>query len=204
MQTKHQLEKFISHLQKQTSLQTYQALKLLATEIPLHLPPAQNNLTPAAVLVPFILHEQNPSVLLTVRTSHLNHHAGQISFPGGKHGINEEAITCALRETKEEVGLNQVQVITNLGQWPSYSGYLIEPIVGLIHPPFKLAPNPHEVEEVFELPLSIAFDTTQYQRVNKKTPIAHHYFEVHYQNKRVWGFTASLLLLLATYAKTLA
>jgi 8-oxo-dGTP pyrophosphatase MutT (NUDIX family) len=193
--------KLVALLKSKTPYQTYQALKVLATEIPLHLPEHLPSATPAAVVIPIIQHP-SPTILLTMRTSHLRHHAGQTSFPGGS--IDEQdrdAKSCALRELFEEVGISQdqVEIIGELGQWPSYSGYQVSPFIGLITPPFTLMPCSHEVQEVYEIPLEIALDIGHYSLVKKETPIPHHYFEMQYQNKKIWGFTASILVLLAKY-----
>ena len=197
------ISKLIETLQSQTPLQTYQALKLVATEIPLFLPPYQENLIPAAVLVPIVMHKKRPTLLLTVRTSHLHHHGGQISFPGGKCMANETSESCALRETQEEIGLaaKNIEVISSLGSWPSYSGFLITPIIGIIQPPLSHVACEHEVEEIFEIPLEMALNTTLYQRVDMNTPFPHHYFELYFEQKRIWGYTAGLMLLLASFAK---
>ncbi|MGD9592712.1 MAG: CoA pyrophosphatase [Candidatus Berkiella sp.] len=196
------LRKFIDKLSSEHPAQIEKALHALATQIPLFVPQDQQNLTKAAVLVPFIMHSNNPSLLLTVRTAHLLHHAGQISFPGGKNDEQEDAITCALRETQEEIGIHpdKIEVITSLGTWPSFSGFLITPVIGLITPPIQHQAFEHEVQEVFEIPLNVAFDSKRYQRVEKQTPIAHHYYELNFEEKRIWGFTAGLMLLLASFA----
>ena len=197
------INKLVQKLQSQTPLQTYQALKLLATEIPLPLNLQQENLIDAAVLIPVIIYEQSASILLTVRSQQLYHHAGQISFPGGKLDLNEEPLTGVLRETEEEIGLkaNQINIIAPLGKWPSYSGYLIQPFLGLIPAPIVSMPCKHEVDEIFELPLNIAFNTERYHRTQVTSPQPRQFYELIFDNKRIWGFTAAILLLLANYSR---
>ncbi|OJV94970.1 MAG: hypothetical protein BGO43_04370 [Gammaproteobacteria bacterium 39-13] len=173
----------------------------MAGELPLYLASPSPHAISAAVLIP-IIYTHEPSILLTQRASHLRHHAGQISFPGGRiDQYDKDATACALRETEEEIGLTpeKINIIGNLGIWPSYSGYLITPVVGIIRPPFKVLPYEQEVEEVFEIPFSEAFELSNYQIINKSIPIPHHYYEMTYQNKRIWGFTAGILALLAAY-----
>lgn len=95
-------------------------------------------------------------VLLTQRGKHLSTHSGQIAFPGGKvddSDVNAQAT--ALREAHEEIGLapERVQVI---GQLPTYitgSAFWVQPVVALVQAGEPLVPNPHEVDEVFEVPL---------------------------------------------------
>ncbi len=197
------VNKLIEKLQRQSAFQTYQALKLLATDIPLYIPQQQPDLIPAAVLVPIILHQHSASLLLTLRAKHLLAHAGQISFPGGKQEQHEDALECALRETQEEIGItkDQITIVSDLGHWPSYSGYLIKPYVGIIQSPVMPKASLEEVQEIFEVPIRIAFDSLLYQRVDKSAPFPYHYYELNFEQKNIWGFTAGLMLLLATYAK---
>lgn len=202
MSTHESVKQLITLLNSKTSLQTYQALKQLANEIPLHLPVQKENSIHASVLIPIIQHPGNPTVLLTERTSHLKHHPGQISFPGGRMDEKDEnAKACVLREVHEEIGLeeHQIQIIGELGQWSSFTGYMVTPFLGLITPPVILTTCQHEVEEAFEVPLEIALDINNYEQIFKETPIPHHYFEMYYKNKRIWGFTAGVMVLLASY-----
>src|SRR5437879_6312562 len=107
--------------------------------------PPGTALRPAAVLVPLIDHPGGMAVLLTQRTAHLSAHAGQISFPGGRIEADDpDAITAALRETEEEVGLSrdQVRVIGRLDTYVTGTGFEITPIVGIVEPPIVLAIHP--------------------------------------------------------------
>src|SRR5215472_4686943 len=123
--------------------------------------PPSAELRPAAVLVPLIDRPDSMSVLLTQRTAHLNAHPGQISFPGGRiEQSDHDATEAALRETEEEVGLtrDRVTVIGRLDTYVTGTGFEIIPMVGVIKVPFPLAPDPFEVSEVFEVPLSFVVD----------------------------------------------
>ena len=85
----------------------------------------QDNLTPAAVLVPLVDRPSGLTVLLTQRTAHLNDHAGQISFPGGRVEPDDPSHqAAALREAEEEVGLppSHVEVIGTLDYYIVRSG----------------------------------------------------------------------------------
>jgi 8-oxo-dGTP pyrophosphatase MutT (NUDIX family) len=122
---------------------------------------------PAAVLVPLVPRPQGLSVMLTVRTAHLSAHAGQIAFPGGRTEREDgSAVSTALRETEEEIGLARAHVEV-LGQMPTYTtgtGFIVTPVVGLVDPDHRLEPDANEVAEVFEVPLGFLMDPANHQR----------------------------------------
>jgi 8-oxo-dGTP pyrophosphatase MutT (NUDIX family) len=127
---------------------------------------------PASVLVPIVMREQ-PSVLLTQRTSHLKKHGGQISFPGGRSEPSDpDAIFTALREAQEEVGLapERVDVLGTLPTYTTGTGFIVTPVVGLIIPDLgeaerlALTPDPSEVQDIFEVPLHFLMNPRFHQR----------------------------------------
>jgi 8-oxo-dGTP pyrophosphatase MutT (NUDIX family) len=121
----------------------------------------------ASVLVPLVLRDEGPTVLLTQRTSHLRDHAGQISFPGGRAEVSDsDAVDTALREAEEEVGLarRHVEVIGALPIYRTVTNYDVTPIVALVRPPFDLAIDAHEVAEAFEVPLAFLMTPAHHQR----------------------------------------
>ncbi len=124
-------------------------------------------LKPAAVLMPLIDRPNEMTVLFTQRTSHLAHHAGQVSFPGGQieAGDGGPAAT-ALRETEEEIGLERrfVRLIGHLDTYVTRTGFIITPVIGVVSPPFRFVPDPFEVAEVFEVPLSFLLDPRNHER----------------------------------------
>lgn len=157
-----------------------------------------NSHRPAAVLVPLVLGHADPAILLTRRTDHLHHHPGQISFPGGR--VEEQdstAVDTALRETEEEIGLSRRHVEL-LGALPDYytgTGFRVTPIVGLVHPPFKLCLDAFEVAEAFEVPLGHFLDPANHQRHS----ILHegrerHFHAMPYKDYFIWGATAGILM----------
>ena len=87
---------------------------------------------PAAVLIPLIVRGDDASVLLTQRSEHLSSHSGQVAFPGGKVDQGESVEQAALRETREEVGLNssEIELVGTFGTYYSGSGYSISPVLG--------------------------------------------------------------------------
>ncbi len=158
------------------------------------------NITPAAILVPLIDRHDGITILLTERPSHLKSHPGQVSFPGGKCEPDDQtAEDTALRETKEEIGLEpeQIDLVGRLGQRTTGSGFKVTPVVGLIRPPFETFPNPGEVETVFEVPLSFVLDPE-----NQKTEtryirgVDHQFYVLPFENFYIWGLTARLLIAL--------
>ncbi|MBM5570498.1 MULTISPECIES: CoA pyrophosphatase [Deefgea] len=157
-----------------------------------------NALRAAAVLIPIVLHPTGATVLLTERAAHLNAHAGQVSFPGGaREAQDSNAIATALRETEEEIGLPAecVEVLACLGDYHTISGYCVTPVVGLVQPGFSLQPDPTEVADVFELPLSVLLDRSRYEkrRVSRKgVRGTTHFLEC--GERVVWGATAGILL----------
>lgn len=169
----------------------------------LHLAPPREaaRLTEAAVLVPIVNRASGLQVLLTQRTAHLDNHAGQISFPGGRveEGDASRERT-ALRETEEEIGL-PADVVRVLGRLPLYenlSGFRITPVVGWIEPPFELKPDPFEVEAAFEAPLDHFLAAANYQRRQFHFKGRdRHYLAVPYEGRYIWGATAAMLQSLA-------
>jgi len=186
-------------LERHSSDDIFTLLRQLAKELEIQVDPFIADPTLAAVLIPIVKHDV-PTVVLTERTSHLNQHAGQISFPGGRMEPDDiDLQSCVLRETHEEIGvsLEKIAMVNDLGLWPSYSGYVVKPFIGIITPPVKFTPCSHEVAEIFEVPLTFILDKQNYQRIEKSTPIPHHYYQMDYQGKIIWGLTASILMLLA-------
>jgi 8-oxo-dGTP pyrophosphatase MutT (NUDIX family) len=114
----------------------------------------------AAVLIAIVQHDE-PTVLFTERTATMSTHAGQVAFPGGKIDTTDHsAEAAALRETFEETGIQPhwVSVVGHLPIYVTGTNFLVRPVVGLVQPGFSLAPNPHEVAEVFEVPLAYLMD----------------------------------------------
>lgn len=157
-----------------------------------------SNLTPAGVLIPLIERDQGLSVLLTERAADLKHHAGQISFPGGRMEHSDADIRAtALRETREEVGIeaHQVEVAGYLDPAPTVTGYAVTPVVGLVDAKISLSLDRKEVAEAFEVPLSFLMESRN-QRLSSRdfegvrVPVV----EFRYRQWRIWGATASILL----------
>ncbi len=171
-------------------------------ELPLNLghlitPAAVAKLKPAAVLVPILRRETGDTVLLTRRADTLRQHKGQISFPGGRRDDSDPSLAyAALREAEEEVGLAReaVELIGYLDDYPTFTGYCITPVVGVITGEFTPRTDPGEVAETFELPLELVLDEHSFAR--KMFPSGGMnlpFYELHYGGHRIWGATAGIL-----------
>ena len=151
----------------------------------------------AAVLVP-VLDKPEPEILLTVRSELLLQHPGQVSFPGGSvDRTDRSAVSTALREAEEEIGLDfsQVSPLGFLDRVDTISDYRVLPVVGLVRPSFVSKPDLREVSEVFTVPLRIAIDHRQYSHQDvdhegKKVVIS----SLLWQGHKIWGITAAILL----------
>lgn len=154
----------------------------------------------ASVLVPIVLREQ-PMVLLTERTTHLSTHSGQVAFPGGRADPEDASpAATALREAEEEVGLES-RFVEVLGVLPTYrtgSAFIIAPVVALVQPDCVLRPNPYEVAEIFEVPLSFLLDPAHHQRhAVEWEGVRREWFSMPYhdgvRSHFIWGATAGML-----------
>lgn len=156
------------------------------------------DLRQAAVLVPLVNQPDGITILLTKRTDHLAHHPGQISFPGGHIEPEDDTpeIT-AIRETEEETGIpaHHIELIGRLDTYITRTGFDITPIVGVLEPNFTLEPDPHEVAEVFEVPLSFFLDPGNHQRHSRlHEGETRHFYAMPYNDHFIWGATAGMLV----------
>jgi 8-oxo-dGTP pyrophosphatase MutT (NUDIX family) len=163
-----------------------------------HLWRSDREIRPAAVLVPVVKREKELTVLFTRRTAHLNDHAGQISFPGGRTEPGDaDAAQTAMRETEEEIGLApaRVEILGELPKYVTVTGYRVTPVVGLVTPPLDLELDDFEVAEVFEAPLAFLLDPANHQsnRVLFEGR-ERRYYAIPYRQYYIWGATAGMLM----------
>jgi len=153
---------------------------------------------PAGVLVALVGDGDDLSVILTRRTEHLKHHAGQISFPGGGAEPGDGSIDAtAIREAREEVGLNPagVRVLGHLPEYVTLSAYRITPVIAAVEPPEAFRPEPFEVAEVFMAPLSHLLDPANHQRhFREENGRRRGYYGIPWNNRLIWGATAGILV----------
>jgi 8-oxo-dGTP pyrophosphatase MutT (NUDIX family) len=154
---------------------------------------------PAAVLIPVVDHPQ-PTVLLTQRSPHLNNHAGQISFPGGKIDATDASpLAAALREAEEEVGLTRefVEPVGYLDLYGTAFGFRILPTVARVKPGFKLKLNASEVDDAFEVPLAFLMNPENHQIHSKEfRGMERSYYAMPFAERYIWGATAGILRVL--------
>ena len=155
----------------------------------------------AAVLVPVIDDgAEDARLILTMRAGTLRSHSGQIAFPGGKidpeDGSPEVA---AMREAEEEIALARCYV-EPIGRLPPYltmSGFRITPVLATVKPGFSLTPNPQEVDDVFEVPLSFLMTPENHVRQSRVWQgRERHYYTMPYEDRFIWGVTAGILRML--------
>lgn len=159
---------------------------------------APKHFSPASVLFGLVARDDGLHVLLTKRSDHLRHHAGQISFPGGRiEHIDSDPAHAALREAYEEIGLSadSVTVLGYLEPMLTITGFRVYPVVALIKADYHAQADGVEVAEFFEAPLDLFLDKSNEQPLEilfqGKT---RHLVEFHWQHFRIWGATATMLI----------
>ncbi len=167
--------------------------------------PRLSCLKPAAVLLPIIVREQGATLLLTRRASHLKKHGGQISFPGGQVDETDHSLVdTALRETFEETGITGafLKPLGFLKPCKTSSGFCVFPLVAALEEGFVLKPDPNEVAEIFEVPLSFLMSPDNHH----KTTLQWHghsreVYDMPYQMPdgafyKIWGVSAQIIMAL--------
>lgn len=157
----------------------------------------------AAVLVA-ITDRPDPGVILTHRSKALRDHGGQIAFPGGRLDEGEDAQAAALREAWEELALDPalVRILGEADRYRTITGFGVTPVVGLVPPDLPLVPNPAEVDDWFEAPLDFVLDPRNHQsREGLYKGRMRSYYEIVWDDRRIWGATAAMLVNLSRRAR---
>ena len=166
--------------------------------------PRDRPLKPASVLV-LVVNHAVPTVVFTQRTPHLTDHAGQISFPGGRVEPGDiDAAATALREAEEEMGIDRrgIEIIGELPQYTTGTGYRITPVVGWSPDPLQYAPDPSEVAEVFEVPAPFLLDPNNHRQESAMYKgRMRSYFAIPFGPRYIWGATAGMLITFSRVAE---
>ncbi|UTF60156.1 CoA pyrophosphatase [Gilvimarinus sp. DA14] len=181
------------------ALWTHLSSQLLPAAYGREEPPARGQ---AAVLVAITCEAGEPSLILTRRAAHLQHHPGEIAFAGGMWESEDRNLAqTALREAFEEIGLAP-DVVRLLGRMPAFQtkrGVNVTPVVGLVTEPVQLAPDPAELDLIFQVPLSqlrpecaVRRDSFQRGETRVSVPV----FES--QGQTIWGLTAAIIAYLTS------
>lgn len=155
--------------------------------------------TPAAILILVYDREGEAHILFTERTHQVEHHKGQISFPGGASHESDDCLeTTALRETAEEIGVRpgDVEIVGQLDDMLTISNFLVTPFVGILNTnsEYTFTINREEVTQVVQVPLSHLLDDRNMelevrQYKGKQVLVPAYTYEGH----RIWGATARIL-----------
>ncbi len=151
----------------------------------------------AAVIIPLFFKNQEAHLLFTKRTEKVEHHKGQISFPGGSHESNDAHLReTAIRETWEEMGIEKddLAIVGSTDKFLTNTHFLVTPYVAYFNYPYPYKINPDEIDQVIEAPLSHLIDAKNFE-INQweKDGII---WDIHYYDffgETIWGVTGFLL-----------
>ncbi|AMV71052.1 CoA pyrophosphatase [Desulfuromonas carbonis] len=168
---------------------------ILARHQPQQIP--LGRLRPAAVLLPVYRRGDEETILFTRRTDHLEHHSGEISFPGGaRHPEDPDLAATALRETEEEMGIARADVtlLGRLDDFYSIHGYHVVPFVGTFSWPYPFRVNREEIASVIEIPVArlrdpAIFHSEDWLHQGRRHPV--HFYLI--DGQQIWGLTAAIL-----------
>ena len=176
-----------------------EALAAAPSEPPLQgdLPEVRAEAEVEAAVLMAVTDRAAPGMVLTVRREHLRTHAGQVAFPGGRIDPGEDPLAAALREAHEEILLppTAVEVVGAIEPYRTITGYVVTPVLGVIPPDLALEPHEHEVADWFEAPLGFLLDpANQHRRSALFHGQTRHYYEIVWNDRRIWGATAAMIV----------
>ena len=152
----------------------------------------------SAVLVPLFDKDGECHMLFTQRSNKLANHKGQVSFPGGAHSEADSGLQdTALRESWEEIGLKPEDaiVVGELDDLPTVtSSFIISPFVAIIPYPYTFTPNPNEIADIFDVPVSALMDKANFRQeytISEGEPSSAYVYE--YDGRVIWGATARIV-----------
>lgn len=151
----------------------------------------------AAVLIPLVERDNRLYLILTVRSTYLRHHPGQVSFPGGRFEEKDVSLMhTALRETQEEIGIasKDINVFANLPELVTNSNYIVSPYLAFIDKDHQIQIDKNEVQATFEIPLSFLLNqqnTHAVSFIRNEQPFTT--YCTNYQGHLIWGVTAQII-----------
>ncbi len=151
----------------------------------------------AAVLLPLTLIDDDWHLLYTRRTDLVEHHKGQVSFPGGASEPQDDSPEAtALREAHEEIGLRRedVRILGVLGSMLTVTNFLVTPVAAIFPWPYTFTVHTIEVSRVFTLPLKWLADQENWQEFIRKETQRSVITYFPYDGELLWGVTARITL----------
>lgn len=175
------------------------AANRIANALKSHLPRtiSGDGFKPAAVLIPIQERNGGDYLVLTKRADHLNHHSGQIAFPGGRvDDTDADEMDAALRESHEEIGIDprDVLILGKLDQIDAAYGYRVTPFVGVIPAHYEFRLNPAETAEVCSVPIAALLEPTNFVVNDFLSPRGQPSYHFYVNGWDVWGVTARIVV----------
>tara|TARA_B100001750_G_scaffold248338_1_gene278535 strand:+ start:9417 stop:10034 length:618 start_codon:yes stop_codon:yes gene_type:complete len=162
--------------------------------------------TNAAVIAFIYYKKKDLCVLLNKRSQLVEHHKGEISFPGGVMDYEDKSILdTALREAAEEMGIQpaHVDIVSQLSSVITRTNFIITPFVGIIPEAYPFNVNKEEIDQILEIPLTSLINQLEQQISSISPQIPENSFHYSYENHIIWGATANILSeLLLVLSKT--
>jgi 8-oxo-dGTP pyrophosphatase MutT (NUDIX family) len=151
----------------------------------------------AAVLMPIQEREDGDYLVLTKRAEDLNHHRGQVAFPGGRVDVTDRGeLEAALRESYEEIGIDpaDVRVLGRLDQVTAAADFVVTPFVGIIPTPYEFRLNPVETAAVFFVPIAALLEPQRVTIADRRSSHGEPVYHFDFDGWDIWGATARIIV----------
>jgi len=155
-------------------------------------------LTEAAVLIPIFCKDGEYHILFIKRSDQVQHHKGQISFPGGARSETDASLLeTALRESWEEIGLEvkDVEVLGELDDTPTTtSSFNVSSFVAFVPYPYQFTLSPYEIDEIFSVPVSsLLYEAKRGEERYTFDGEIYVGYSYEYEGRVIWGATAQIV-----------
>ena len=155
------------------------------------------SLAPAAVLLLIYPKGGEHCILLNRRSDGVEHHKGEIAFPGGgEDPEDKDFLDTALREVHEEMGImpQHVTVLGQLDDVATRSNFGVRVFVGTSPYPYPFQPNAREIDEVLEVPVRVLRNPSNVrEEVRWLDGRTYRHYSYAYGEHLVHGATAQIL-----------